>query len=66
MGIPIPPELNDVITVRCLAIDSALWFIIAGALAVLPDTALQATGALSEEEARDLLRTAIDSMLEDA
>jgi hypothetical protein len=59
--IPLPDELSGVEIERIITLDSALMFIIGGALSWLVDSQkYERTGTLSEETVRELLETMLE------
>ncbi len=54
-GIRLPPALSGVLVTRAIVIDSALLFLVNGALSDLINWSYQETGTLTVEEAQEAL-----------
>lgn len=54
-GIRLPPVLSGTLVTRTVIIDSALLFLVTGALSDLQNWSYQSTGTLTVDEAREAL-----------
>jgi len=64
--IPLPTSLDGVPETRCVTIDTALFYIIVGAmLSMLDDNMFEQTGTLTTEDARDALAVAFYGFIND-
>jgi len=64
--IPLPTSLDGVPEMRCIVADTALFYIIVGAmLSMLDDNMFEQTGTLTIEDARDALAVAFYGFIND-
>ena len=64
--IPLPATLSGVPEMRCVVIDTSLFYIIAGAmLSMLDDSAFEQTGTLTTEDAHAALEVAFYGFIND-
>ena len=64
--IPLPATLSGVPEMRCVVIDTSLFYIIVGAmLSMLDENMFEQTGTLTTEDARDALAVAFYGFIND-